>query len=159
MVLHTPHKGFIHPKNWNSLLENSAENSNFLQKYCLRTQKLSILQCVKIRSTGIFEDQSELKSLAKQVLGFSYYMPLENRDTITDCICLVHFDKRLLKDVCPFFWNKRYGISMIYALLTQNFVVRIHALFPQIFLDWKAKSADIFTSWMYVLLSIINTCI
>ena len=60
----------IHPKNWLSLLENSAENSNFPQKDCLRTRKLSILQCVKKRSTGIFEDQSELKSLAEQVLGF-----------------------------------------------------------------------------------------
>ena len=38
---------------------------------------------------------------------------------------------------------------MIYELLTQNFVVRIYALFPQIILDWKAKSADIFTFWMY----------
>ena len=38
---------------------------------------------------------------------------------------------------------------MIYALLTRNFVVRIYALFPQIILDWKAKSADIFTFWMY----------
>ena len=60
----------IHPKNWISWLENSAENSNFPQKDCLRTRKLSILQCVKKRSTGIFEDQSELKSLAEQVLGF-----------------------------------------------------------------------------------------
>ena len=60
----------IHPKNWLCLLENSAENSNFPQKDCLRTRKLSILQCVKKRSTGIFEDQSELKSLAEQVLGF-----------------------------------------------------------------------------------------
>ena len=42
-----------------------------------------------------------------------------------------------------------YWISMIYALLTWNFVVRIYALFPQIFLDWKVKSADFFTYRMY----------
>ena len=36
----------IHPKNWISWMEKSAENSNFPQKYCLRTRKLSILQCV-----------------------------------------------------------------------------------------------------------------
>ena len=33
----------IHPKNWLSLLENSAENSNFPQRDCLRTRELSIL--------------------------------------------------------------------------------------------------------------------
>ena len=47
------------------------------------------------------------------------------------------------------FRKRKYWNSMIYALLTRNFVVRIYALFPQIFLDWKAKSADIFTFWMY----------
>ena len=56
-----------------------------------------------------------------------------------------------------FFVVNKYWISMIYALLTRNFVVRIYALFPQIFLDWKAKSADIFTFWMYV--STINTIV
>ena len=55
----------------------------------------------------------------------------------------------LLKDVCPFLCKKIYCISMIYVLLTQNFIVRIYAIFPQIILDWKAKSADIFTFWMY----------
>ena len=50
--------------------------------------------------------------------------------------------------VCPFY-VKHYWISKIYALLSQNFVVRIYALFPQIFLDWKVKSADIFTFGMY----------
>ena len=50
--------------------------------------------------------------------------------------------------VSPFF-VKHYWISKIYALLSQNFVVRIYALFLQIFLDWKVKSADIFTFWMY----------
>ena len=68
----------IHPKNWLCLLENSAENSNYPQKDCLRTQKLSILQCVKKRSTGIFEDHSELKSLAEQALGFRSYIPHKN---------------------------------------------------------------------------------
>ena len=46
------------------------------------------------------------------------------------------------------FCNK-YWISMIFALLSQNSVVRIHALFPPIFLVWKAKSADISPFWMY----------
>ena len=53
--------------------------------------------------------------------------------------------------VCPFF-VKHYWISKIYALLSQNFVVRIYALFLQIFLDWKVKSADIFTFWTYGIL-------
>ena len=53
------------------------------------------------------------------------------------------------KKMYALFLNSKYGISIIYALLTRNFVVRIYALFPQIFLDWKAKSADIFTFWMY----------
>ena len=47
------------------------------------------------------------------------------------------------------FRKRKYWNSMIYALLTRNFVVRIYAIFPQIFLDWKAKSSDIFTFWMY----------
>ena len=38
---------------------------------------------------------------------------------------------------------------LIYALLSQNFVVAIYALFPQIFLDWKAESADFFAFRMY----------
>ena len=41
---------------------------------------------------------------------------------------------------------------MIYALLSQNFVVRIYALFPQIFLYWKAESADVILFWMYAYL-------
>ena len=68
----------VHPKNWISWLEDFAENSNFPQKDCLRTRKLSILQCVEKWSTGIFEDQSELRSLAEQVLGVRSYIPFEN---------------------------------------------------------------------------------
>ena len=63
----------------------------------------------------------------------------------THCVTkwMIVYAKFILTQCCL------YWISMIYALLTQNFVVRIYALFPQIFLDWKAKSADIFTFWMY----------
>ena len=39
--------GGIHPKNCLSWMEKSGENSNFLQKNCIRTRKLSILQCVR----------------------------------------------------------------------------------------------------------------
>ena len=39
--------------------------------------------------------------------------------------------------------------SLIYAHLSQNFVVAIYALFPQIFWDWKVESADFFTFRMY----------
>ena len=38
---------------------------------------------------------------------------------------------------------------MIYALLSQNFVVEIYALFPQNILDWGADSANFFAFWMY----------
>ena len=38
---------------------------------------------------------------------------------------------------------------LIYALLPQNFVVAIYALFQQIFWDWKVESADFFTFRMY----------
>ena len=40
-------------------------------------------------------------------------------------------------------------IFMIYALLLRNFDVRIYALFPQIFGNWKVYSADFFTFRMY----------
>ena len=36
-----------------------------------------------------------------------------------------------------------------YALLSQNVVVAIYAIFPQIFWDWKVKSADFYTFRMY----------
>ena len=48
------------------------------------------------------------------------------------CTILSRFCNKLL--VCVMF--------MIYALFLQNFVVAIHTLFKQIFLDWKAESAD-----------------
>ena len=38
---------------------------------------------------------------------------------------------------------------MIYTLLSETFVVRIYALFPWIFLYWKAESADVILFWMY----------
>ena len=38
---------------------------------------------------------------------------------------------------------------MIYALLSQNFVVEIYALFPQNILDWGADSTNFFAFWMY----------
>ena len=47
------------------------------------------------------------------------------------------------------FRHKILRILIIYALLTQNFCVKIHALFPQICLGWRAKSADLFTFRMY----------
>ena len=38
---------------------------------------------------------------------------------------------------------------MIYAPLSQNIVVKIYALFPQMFWDWKVDSAAFFTFRMY----------
>ena len=46
-------------------------------------------------------------------------------------------------------WHQILVIFMIYALLSRNFAVRIYALFPQIFGDWKVESADFFTFRMY----------
>ena len=50
-------------------------------------------------------------------------------------------------------WHQILVILTIYALLWWNVIVRICALFPQIFfLDWKAEFGDIILFWMYVLL-------
>ena len=46
-------------------------------------------------------------------------------------------------------WHQILVIFMIYALLSQNFDVRIYALFPQIFGNWIVDSADFFTFRMY----------
>ena len=46
-AMHIVAMSCIHPNNWISWLENSAENSNFPQKDCLGTRKLSILKCVR----------------------------------------------------------------------------------------------------------------
>ena len=46
-------------------------------------------------------------------------------------------------------WHQILVIFMIYALLSRNFDVRIYALFPQIFGNWKVESADFFTFRMY----------
>ena len=48
-------------------------------------------------------------------------------------------------------WHQILVIFMIYALLSRNFDVRIYALFPQIFGNWKVDSADFFTFRMYAL--------
>ena len=47
-------------------------------------------------------------------------------------------------------WHQILMIFIIYALLSQNFAVRIYALFRQIFGNWKVESADFFTFRMYV---------
>ena len=36
-------------------------------------------------------------------------------------------------------WHQILVIFMIYAILSQNYAVRIYALFPQISLDWKTE--------------------
>ena len=85
---------------------------------------------------------------------------LQSRFLVSDLTCHLRTHNKWLymvgslwhkavKRCMPFFCNKRYGMSMIYALLTRNFVVRIYALFPQICMDWKTKSAESFTFWMY----------
>ena len=38
---------------------------------------------------------------------------------------------------------------MIYARLSQNFVLEIYALSPQNISDWEADSANFFAFWMY----------
>ena len=53
-------------------------------------------------------------------------------------------------------WHQIPVIFMIYSLLSRNFAVRIYALYPQIFLDWKAKSADFYTFRMYGYISRID---
>ena len=52
------------------------------------------------------------------------------------------------------FWD----FLTIYALLSRGFDVEIHALFPQIFCDWKADSANFFAFRMYVW-SIPESCV
>ena len=48
---------------------------------------------------------------------------------------------------------------LTYAHLSQNFVVAIYALFPQIFSDQKVKSADFFTFRMYAsICQIVHIC-
>ena len=42
-----------------------------------------------------------------------------------------------------------YEILLIYALLSQNFIVAIYALFPQIIWGWKVESADFCIFRMY----------
>ena len=46
-------------------------------------------------------------------------------------------------------WHQIPANFMIHALLSRNFAVRVYALFPQIFWDRRAKSADFYTFRMY----------
>ena len=46
------------------------------ERLCQNAKNTNSAMCKK-RSTGIFKDQSELKSLAEQVIGFRSYIPLE----------------------------------------------------------------------------------
>ena len=47
------------------------------------------------------------------------------------------------------FCHKIHHIWMINALLLQNLVAQIYALFPPIFLGWQIVSANFFAFWMY----------
>ena len=121
----------------NSLLESSAAQKayilkvgyagyknpqmilNFPQRDCLRTRKLSRLHCLQSywRSSPLFMfshcNKLSIKTLKHTI--FSTKMP---------------------------HWHQILVIFMIYALLSRNFAVRIYALFPQIFGNWKVESAD-----------------
>ena len=47
------------------------------------------------------------------------------------------------------FCQKIHIILLINALLSQNLVIKIYALFPPIFLRWQIVSAIFFAFWMY----------
>ena len=102
--------------------ERLSENAKTIS---LSPWKLTILQCVTNKG------QEVLKSLAKKpkisdyhVLGVrSFYILLSNGAFL--------------------------DFLLIYALLSQKFYVEIYALFPQIFCDWKADSANFFAFRMY----------
>ena len=47
------------------------------------------------------------------------------------------------------FCHKIHNILRINAVLLQNLVVKIYALFPPIFLSWEIVSANFFAFWMY----------
>ena len=53
------------------------------------------------------------------------------------------------------FCHKIHNILMINALLSQNLVVEIYALFPPIFLGRQIVSANFFAFWMYVMIMIM----
>ena len=68
----------------------------FRRKILFERKNYQFCNVLEKRSTGIFEDQSVLKSLAEHVLGFRSYMSLENggEHTLNYYIymCSVHFD-------------------------------------------------------------------
>jgi len=116
----------IHPKRRNLRKWNSADNLNFLQRDCLRTRNVSRLYCLQSYWWSfplfIFSHCNKLSIKTLKHTIFSMKIP---------------------------HWHQILVIFMIYALLSRNFDVRIYALFPQIFGNWKVDSADFFTFRMY----------
>ena len=99
---------------------NPQKTLNFPQKYCLKTRKLSILHCVRELEPSL-------------PFYFSTFPLLGHFSS-----CNTHFS-----------WFA-FDILLIFAFVLQNFIVAIYALFPQIFWDWKAESANFCTFRMYV---------
>ena len=99
---------------------------NFPQRDCLRTRKVSRLHCLQ---------------------SYWWLFPLF---MFSHCnkLSIKTLKHTILSTKMPH-WHQILVIFMIYALLSQHFVVVIYALFPQIFLGWKAKFADFYTFRMY----------
>ena len=91
---------FYTSKNWISWMEKSAENSNFLQNECHRTQKLSILQFVR--------EKCPVSASNKwlYVLG-----------------SFGHNGVNMLKRCMHFFFIQNYRFSMIYEHLLRKIFV------------------------------------
>ena len=64
-------------------------------------------------------------------------------------VCARFILTQCCQNTYEFFCCKKLMNFYDLRLFVAKCVVRIYALFPQIFLEWKAKSADIFTFWMY----------
>ena len=99
---------------------------NFPQRDCLGTRKVSKLHCL------------ESYWLSFPLFMFNHCNKLSIK-TLKHTI----FSMKIPH------WHQILVIFMIYALLSRNFDVRIYALFPQIFGNWKVDSADFFTFRMY----------
>jgi len=109
----------IHPKSRSPGSPDSANYLNFPQNYSLKTRKLPTLLCW-IFFTGSKSCKDVSKCCGK------YHKCLINMFLVSDSLFLQHY------------WD----FLMIYAPLSRDFDVKIYALFPQIFCDWKADSAN-----------------
>ena len=133
VVLHCKIHSKIHSKSWSSWSLNSADNFEFsaerlsenAKTISLSTQEQKILKFVTNKSQEVLKSFAEKPQISDlHVIGFRSFEILLSNHAFLD-----------------FGWFMHFYLEVLLSRFTH--------FFPQIFLEWKTKSADFFAFRMY----------